>query len=382
MKGAVIKTVAEFAEVITGGTPSTTKPEYWDGDIPWLNSGSLNEGVITAPSKFITQLGLANSSAKLMPKDTVLVALTGATTGQVGYLAIEASANQSVTGILPSKEHHPKYLYFFLKSQRQKMLGDAFGGAQPHINQRYVKDFKIPLPSLDDQIRIADLLGKVEGLIAQRKQHLQQLDDLLKSVFLEMFGDPVRNERGWKIGSLGSYGSFKNGLNFGKGESGVTVRYLGVGDFKSKAALDDFDSLGFIELNELPAEDYFLHDSDLLFVRSNGNRELVGRCMAVYPGKERATYSGFCIRYRITDASLLAIYVAHLFRSAAFRRVLLQGGQGANIQNINQLILSGLPIPVPDEDCRTSSPRSLKRSKPSNPATNKASRTSKPFTVP
>ena len=71
--------------------------------------------------------------------------------------------------------------------------------------------------------------------------------------------------------------------------------------------------------------------------------------MAVYPGKERATYSGFCIRYRITDASLLAIYVAHLFRSAAFRRVLLQGGQGANIQNINQLILSGLPIPVPDE---------------------------------
>lgn len=208
---------------------------------------------------------------------------------------------------------------------------------------------EMPLPPLDDQIRIAHLLGKVEALIAQRKQHLQQLDDLLKSVFLEMFGDPVRNEKGWKIGSLGSYGSFKNGLNFGKGESGVAVRYLGVGDFKSKAALDDFDSLGFIELNELPAADYFLHDGDLLFVRSNGNRELVGRCMAVYPGREQATYSGFCIRYRITDASLLATYVAHLFRSAAFRRVLFQGGQGANIQNINQQILSGLPIPIPDE---------------------------------
>jgi type I restriction enzyme S subunit len=211
MKGAVIKTVAEFAEVITGGTPSTTKPEYWDGDIPWLNSGSLNEGVITAPSKFITQLGLANSSAKLMPKDTVLVALTGATTGQVGYLAIEASANQSVTGILPSKEHHPKYLYFFLKSQRQKMLGDAFGGAQPHINQRYVKYFKIPLPSLDDQIRIANLLGKVEGLIAQRKQHLQRLDDLLKSVFLAMFGDPVRNDKGWDKPELKAFGKISTG---------------------------------------------------------------------------------------------------------------------------------------------------------------------------
>jgi len=164
-----------------------------------------------------------------------------------------------------------------------------------------------------------------------------------------MFGDPVRNGKGWKVGSLSSYGSFKNGLNFGKGESGATVRYLGVGDFKSKAVLDNLDTLGSIELNELPAADYFLRDGDLLFVRSNGNRELVGRCMAVYPGKEQVTYSGFCIRYRIKDASLLAIYVAHLFRSAAFRHVLFQGGQGANIQNINQQILSGLPIPIPDE---------------------------------
>ncbi len=211
MKGAVIKAVAEFAEVVTGGTPSTAKPEYWDGDVPWLNSGSLNEGVITTPSKYITQLGLQNSSAKLMPKDTVLVALTGATTGQVGYLAIEASANQSVTGILPSKGHSPKYLYFYLKSQRKKMLGDAFGGAQPHINQKYVKDFKIPLPPLDDQIRIAHLLGKVEGLIAQSKQQLQLLVDLLNGVFLEMFGDPVRNEKGWDKPELKAFGKISTG---------------------------------------------------------------------------------------------------------------------------------------------------------------------------
>ncbi|EJO27513.1 restriction endonuclease subunit S, partial [Achromobacter marplatensis] len=78
-------------------------------------------------------------------------------------------------------------------------------------------------------------------------------------------------------------------------------------------------------------------------------RELVGRCMAVYPEMEKVTYSGFCIRYRIADASLQATYVAHLFRSVAFRRVIFQGGQGANIQNINQQTLSKLPIPIPDE---------------------------------
>lgn len=213
MKNAVIKPVSEFAEVVTGGTPSTRNPDYWDGEIPWLNSGALNEGDVTAPSRYITKFGLENSSAKLMPRDTVLIALTGATTGQVGYLCIEASANQSVTGILPSKEHHPRYLYYFLKSQRKKILGDTFGGGQPHINQKYVKDFKVPLPLIDDQKRIAHLLGKVDGLIAQRKQHLQQLDDLLKSVFLEMFGDPVRNEKGWEKKPLEKLGSVNRGVS-------------------------------------------------------------------------------------------------------------------------------------------------------------------------
>ena len=241
-----------------------------------------------------------------------------------------------------------RYVYYYLRSIQIKEAGYS-----RHF--KFLKEVEIPIPfkdgspDFDDQIRIAYLLSKVEGLIAQRKQHLQQLDDLLKSVFLEMFGDPVRNEKGWGSGSLSAYGSFKNGLNFGKGESGARVRYLGVGDFKSKAVLKDFKSLDFIELNELPAADYFLQDGDLLFVRSNGNKELVGRCMAVYPGAEQATYSGFCIRYRIADISLQATYIAHLFRSTAFRRVIFQGGQGANIQNINQQILSGLPIPIPAE---------------------------------
>lgn len=273
--------------------------------------------------------------------------------GSIDYLRHDSAVLVSPLYIVfeRNKDLHADYLLRYLKSGwgNAQIRANTEGAVRDSLKFKGLENINIPLPSLDDQIRIADLLGQVDGLITQRKQGLQQLDDLLKSVFLEMFGDPVRNEKGWKIGSLSSYGSFKNGLNFGKGESGVAVRYLGVGDFKSKSALDDFDSLGFIELNELPAADYFLLDGDLLLVRSNGNRELVGRCMAVYPGAERATYSGFCIRYRITDASLLAVYVAHLFRSAAFRRVLFQGGQGANIQNINQQILSALPIPVPDE---------------------------------
>lgn len=340
--------LSKLLDISIGRTPSRNEPSYWGKGHHWVSIRDLNSKVVTETKEQITDLAVTDARCKVVKKGTLLFSFK-LTIGKMAFAGCDLFTNEAIAAfaIKDEKELHPGFLYYALQSATYGGSNQAVMGKT--LNSKSLAEIKIPVPPLDDQIRIADLLGKVEGLIAQRKQHLQQLDDLLKSVFLEMFGDPVRNEKGWKIESLGSYGSFKNGLNFGKGESGVTVRYLGVGDFKSKSALDDFDSLGFIELNELPTADYFLHDGDLLFVRSNGNRELVGRCMAVYPGTERVTYSGFCIRYRITDVSLLATYVAHLFRSAAFRRVLFQGGQGANIQNINQQILSGLPIPIPDE---------------------------------
>src|SRR5437868_6324417 len=104
MSVLTLKKIEDFADVITGGTPSTAKNEYWDNsEIPWLNSGELNQGIIESCSNHITKIGLKNSAAKLMPVDSVLIALTGATTGVVGYLTFKACANQSLTGILPSK---------------------------------------------------------------------------------------------------------------------------------------------------------------------------------------------------------------------------------------------------------------------------------------
>ena len=156
--------VKNFASVITGGTPSTKNKDFWEGgDIPWLNSGELNQNIVKTTRNYITELGLKNSSARLMPANTVLIALTGATTGVVGFLTFEASANQSVTGILPSNKHFPKYLFYYLKSIRPKVLHDAYGGAQPHISQGYVKELKIPLPPLDQQKKIAAILDAADA---------------------------------------------------------------------------------------------------------------------------------------------------------------------------------------------------------------------------
>lgn len=195
--------VSDFAEVITGGTPSTTVKEYWDGGkIPWLNSGELNKKYIYDSKNFITESGLKNSSTRMMPAETVLIALTGATCGLSALTKIDACANQSVSGILPSENHNPEYLFHYLRTQRQRILDKAWGNAQPHISQKFVKDLVIPLPSVEYQTHIAQLLNKAENLIAQRKESILLLDEFMKSTFLEMFGDPEHNRKGYPFTSL------------------------------------------------------------------------------------------------------------------------------------------------------------------------------------
>lgn len=194
--------VEEFAEVITGGTPSTSVEAYWNGDIPWLNSGELNRGLIDSSSNFITKQGLSNSAAKIMPIDTVLIALTGATTGVTALLKIRACANQSVTGILPSSMHIPKYLYYYLSSIREKIVGQSYGGAQKHISQGFVKKLIVPLPLLGDQKRIVKILDEADTLRRKRNQAIELLDDYLKSMFLKMFGQELPGYESWRSTKL------------------------------------------------------------------------------------------------------------------------------------------------------------------------------------
>jgi type I restriction enzyme S subunit len=340
----ISKPLASISKIVAGQSPeSSTYNSIGDG-LPFFQGKADFQDMYPTVRMWCT----SEKRKEAEPGD-ILISVR-APVGAVNICNQKSIIGRGLAAIRPSADLDCRFLYYWLKANERRIDALGTGSTFKAITQETLKKIEVPVPPLEDQIRIAHLLGKVEALITQRKQHLQQLDDLLKSVFLEMFGDPVRNEKGWMITSLAQHGSFKNGLNFGKGESGASVRYLGVGDFKSKAKLDDFENLSFIELNEQPAADFLLQDHDLLFVRSNGNKALVGRCMAVYPGAEKATYSGFCIRYRINNASLQPIFIAYLFRSSAFRRVLLQGGQGANIQNINQQILSSLPIPVPSED--------------------------------
>ena len=193
------KKINELTAVVTGGTPSTRKNEYWDnGDIPWLQSGCCQNCDVDSTEKYITKEGYNNSSTHMMSADTVMIALTGATAGKVGYLKFEACGNQSITGILPCESLNQRYLFFYLLSQREKILADCVGGAQAHISQSYVKNMTIPILAIKEQEQIVGELTKLSNIVSLRQEEIQQLDNLVKARFVEMFGDPRSNPFGFE----------------------------------------------------------------------------------------------------------------------------------------------------------------------------------------
>jgi type I restriction enzyme S subunit len=188
--------LSELLDISIGRTPSRNEPEYWGNGHKWVSIRDLNSKVITKTKEQITDLAVKGARCKVVPKGTLLFSFK-LTIGKMAFAGCDLFTNEAIAAF-PIKDKsrlNSEFLYYALMSAK-------FGGSNQAVmgktlNSKSLAEIEIPLPPLDDQIRIAHLLGKVEGLIAQRKQHLQQLDDLLKSVFLEMFADPVRNEKGW-----------------------------------------------------------------------------------------------------------------------------------------------------------------------------------------
>ena len=238
-----------------------------------------------------------------------------------------------------------KYLYYFLDLYVEILRQQAIGGVIKYIKLGNLADAIIPVPVIEKQREIIEIFEKCNGTIAYRQQELLLMDQLVKSRFIEMFGDPVTNLKGWTTKPLLDMGNCKNGMNFHAGDSGMEMHCLGVGDFKDLSFIDGTDHLPVISLNEAPPEESMLRDGDIVFVRSNGNKALVGRCLVVYPRSTPTTYSGFCIRYRLTSSEVDTTYLLRVLKTDSMRKKMT--GRGANIQNLNQQILAALDIPLP-----------------------------------
>lgn len=182
------KELGKVFTCILGGTPSTKNVEYWDGNIPWINSGEVNNLRISTPTKYITKLGLEKSATKLLPTGTTVIAITGATLGQVSLLEIDSCANQSVIGILENKEYKRDYIYPLMNKIIKELILNQTGGAQQHINKNDVQSFIINIPNIqqyEEYTKIVLPLLNHQSMIVKQNNKLTNL----KQKYLNKFFD-------------------------------------------------------------------------------------------------------------------------------------------------------------------------------------------------
>ena len=181
-KGWEVKKLGEVCKTTSGGTPSKGHNEYYEGGtIPWLRSGEVNKMYIYDTELFITEEGLKNSSAKWFPENTVVVAMYGATVGQVGILKSKMTTNQAICGIFPNEYLIPTYLYHFLLSKKEEYLKLATGGAQPNISQNIVRDTLVCCPTIAQQQQFAEKIEKIEQQKELIKKSISETENLFNA---------------------------------------------------------------------------------------------------------------------------------------------------------------------------------------------------------
>lgn len=240
--------LGDICTVVSGTTPKSTQAEYWDGDLNWVTPAELTDesDIIYDSQRKITQQAVIDSSLKSFPAGTVLLS-SRAPIGKVAIAGTEMYCNQGFKNLICSDKIYNRYLYYFLKDKTDYLNSLGRGATFKEISKSIVENIEIPLPPLAEQRKIAAVLDKVSDLIAKRRQQLDKLDLLVKARFMEMFGDPITNPKGWKLQSLSSvckdiYGGgtpSKSHPEYFKG----TIPWVSPKDMKSDIIIDSIDHI-------------------------------------------------------------------------------------------------------------------------------------------
>lgn len=186
-----VESIKNVAKCVLGGTPSRTKKEYWNGSINWINSGEINKFRIIKASEKITELGLNKSSTTLLPRGTTVLAITGATLGQVSRLEIDSCANQSVIGIITNKKELNNYMYLSILNSINDLVLKKTGGAQQHINKNDVETHEIVVPSTELISQFDEIIRPLFDQISVNCFEINKLEQLRDTLLPKLMNDEI-----------------------------------------------------------------------------------------------------------------------------------------------------------------------------------------------
>jgi len=338
--GWVTVRLGEVCDVIAGQSPEGKYYNTHSDGLPFYQGKKeFGDKFISQPSSWTSKV------TKVAIVGDILMSVR-APVGPINFSTQKCCIGRGLAAIRASDSVNKDFLFYSLLSKQDVIKGNE-GAVFSSINKTQIGQLEIPLPPIPEQQRIVAILDQafadIEKARANAEKNLKNARELFDSYLNQVF-----SQRGedWVEKSLGEIADFKNGLNFSQSSKGEVLKIVGVKDFKSNFKVP-FDQLDTIQIDGNLPSSYELKENDIITVRSNGNKRLIGRCLLVGPVNGKTSFSGFTIRIRIISPKLDSEFLAYYLKSATTHEMLINAGDGANISNLNQKILTSLPVAWP-----------------------------------
>ena len=345
----MIQTINDLATVIGGGTPDTTIKSYWDGNIQWFTPSEIGKSkYVNLSSRTITEEGLNNSSAKLLPSYTILLS-SRATVGECSITLQECATNQGFQSLI-AKNCDIDFLYYLIQTKKKDLIRKACGSTFLEISATEVRKIRTKVPSNAEQKKIGALLSLVDKRIEVQNKIIEKYESLIQA----MCDTLIEREAQQATLSFGDFGQSYSGLSgksaedFGDGYPFIT--YMNV----YKNQIIDSTDIGLVKINETEQQSVVRY-GDILFTLSSETPEEVGMG-AVYLGGAYPLYlNSFCFGIHITDETkIYPPFLAHYVSSQSFRKAvypLAQGSTRFNLQK-NDFMKKKFSFPVIEKQCK------------------------------
>lgn len=351
-----VKQLGTFTDCTSGGTPSTLISSYWGGKIPWMSSGELHLKRVKNVEGRITDLGLNNSSTKIIPKNCVLIGLAGQgkTRGTVAINSIELCTNQSVAAIFPRSSFDSEYLFHNLDARYDELRDLSSGdGGRGGLNLTILKGLQIPFPSIEEQTAIATVLSDMDALLDSLDRLIAKKRDIKQAAMVELLTGKTRLpgfEGEWERVELKKHISFlRNGVN-SRAELTVDdpVKYLHYGDIHSQSkVLFAPDNLPSIPLEKARNLD-FLQDGDLVFADASEDLQGVSKSVEIFNVGQNTVVAGLhTIAVRFDKSKMGDGFKAYLQFIPEFNSVLRRLASGTKVYATNKSHIEGIVMRLP-----------------------------------
>ncbi|HCU0822959.1 restriction endonuclease subunit S [Acinetobacter baumannii] len=343
--------LGECAEIHSGSTPRTNNPDFWDGDITWVTPKDLSKlksKFISKTESKITQLGFDSCSTKLLPENSVLFS-SRAPIGHVAINTIPMCTNQGFKSFVPKADLlDSQYLYYWLKANKEYLQDLGVGATFKEISKTVIANVEIPLPPLAEQRRIASILDQADELRQKRQQAIEKLDQLLQATFIDMFGDPVSNPKGWELVSAKNVLKIQGGYAFSStdfSKSGIPVVKIGNAN-KLGFSTEKFDFI--IPQYPEKLKQYELRSGDLLMsLTGTVGKDDYGNITEVTDDYELYYLNQRVAKLEVINTLFSKNYIRYFFSQSSIKALITKNNRGVRQANISNSDLYELDIPLP-----------------------------------